>query len=558
VNVGSIRSDVPRTEDFVKRVLIPLGVVLVFAGCSKKSATPDGANPIDKVMEARFLAEGITPVEASKPELCRRLAADLLGRFLTSAEQPSMCAGSANDIVTRFQNRPEYLHVGQRAWRDRFNSSDVNVDWRYLKDLYEQVDKMQKGQLKYKDFAILAMSHPGFVMNYIQPEDKVKAVFKAFLGRSPTASESSDIASLYRPWLPSQEPDPDFPYIYRTPALILAALCDPLTTCTANMFGGGQLDLSGFVDPTYQGLKYEDLTAAQIEAIREPGRVLTAQPFFWEAGADAILNRYLAWSDGGRFPREPGIVLPEVREALAEYLKSSDNYPAAERVLLTSWLYRQAAQVADDGQGNDPAAPVPAVYAHGPVKPGDAEVWLDSTAALTLPLGTCDARYSDGFAYFLIMNASMVTPPLITSAQAYADVKKLYTMRGDQEAFDDANNYPDFTYLYVARLIGGCPGFQSQRQGQTGLSFAFTQESISELLCDNNTAQNLKPTVSGPTLDDILVHQMRLTYGRDPSAQDKADFATAKATCTGADCTESGMENAVCVGLLGSAEMVFY
>jgi DNA polymerase-3 subunit alpha len=70
-------------------------------------------------MEARFATEGIVPVEASKPELCRRLAADLLGRFLTSDEQPSMCAGSVNDIVTRFQNRPEYLHVGQRAWRDR-------------------------------------------------------------------------------------------------------------------------------------------------------------------------------------------------------------------------------------------------------------------------------------------------------------------------------------------------------------------------------------------------------------------------------------------------------
>lgn len=545
----------------MKKALAAMAALVVSAGCSPSKGT-SGSNPIDDVMAPIFVTDGITPVEADKTELCHRLSADLLGRYLTAPEMKSECKGSVDDIVRRFQGKPEYLVVSERNWRDRFDTSDVNVDWRLLKDLYGKVDDMQRGRMKYSDFAIQAMSHPGLIMNVFQPEDRVTLVFNAFMGRTPTAAERADVAALYRPWLPNGDPadprtqDPDFPYIYRVREFVLPYLCDPISNCTSSLFGGGVLDLSSIQDPTYQGVMWEDLSEAQKDALREPGRVLTRQDFFWEAAADEILSRYLGWSDGGRFPREPGIVLPGVREALTEYLKKTDDYPAAERIVLTSWLYRMKAQVPDDGLGDDPGAPVPKIYATGPVKPVLAETWLDSTKALTIDLGACDARYSDSFPFFLILQAQQ--QGYVSAQQATLDLKKLWTLEENRMPWNDTQGTPDFTYQYVARLIGGCPGFQDKRQPQTGLNYAFTQESLAELICDAGVAQNLVPPNGSTALGDILTHQMELTYGRDPTDQDKADYAAAAASCSGADCTPAGEENSVCVGLLGGAEMIFY
>src|SRR5207253_9943983 len=135
---------------------------------------------------------------------------------------------------------------------------------------------------------------------------------------------ASDFASLYRAWIPQQVVDPDFSYAYRVQAIILPGLCEPLTSCSSDLLGGGVLDMSPFPQGSlYEGVRYEDLTAEELSAVQEPGRVLIRQPGLYEAAADEILNRLLAWSDGGRFPREPGIVLPEVREVLADYLKET-------------------------------------------------------------------------------------------------------------------------------------------------------------------------------------------------------------------------------------------
>lgn len=539
----------------MKRLVLFVAVVML-AGCSSKDGGSD-SNAIDAFMEPKFEAESIAPVEAPKAELCRRLAADLLGRFLTADEASSECGGSVSDIAKRFQGREEYLVVSERHWRDRMDTSDINVDWRQLKDLYASVDQMHRGDIRYDEFALEAMSHPGFVMNVIQPEDKVKAVFRAFLGRTPTEAEAADFAALYRPWLPSFEYDADVPYIYVLGARILPVLCEPLTNCATTLFGGGALDLSSFSDPTYQGIPYESLTEAQKDVLREPGRILVSQPFFYEAAADEILNRLLGWSDGGRFPREPGIVLPQVREILADYLAETGSYPAAERLVLSSWLYRMKAEVPDDGFGDSPTAPVPAIYATGPVKAANAEVWLDSVANLTIDLGTCDSRY-EGFPYFLILQA--LQDGMVTEAQAAADTRKIYDLQENRMRWDEEGNqvgfpFPDFTYQSVAGLLGGCPAFGSMRQEQTGLSYAFTQESLAELLCQDGVAQNLG---TGSTIDAIVSHQAQIVFGAEASADDLSDFSTAAASCAGAECTPAGMRNAVCVGLIGGSRLIFY
>lgn len=534
-----------------------LGFLVLVSACSSKEKGGGGANPIDEVMAPRFEAEGIEPVQAGDAELCRRLAADLLGRYLTADEAGQQCAGRpVGDVVADFQRRDEYRVVSERHWRDRFDSNDIAVDWRDLKEVFALVDALHRSDVGYQAFAIEVMSHPGFISNAILPEEKVHAVFKAFMGRTPTQAESFDLASVYRPWIPSQSADPDFPYIYRNVAVIFPVLCEPISSCTASLFGGGMLDLSGFEDPSFQGIPYEDLSEGQKDALRVPGRMLTEQPFFWEAAADEILNRYLGWSDKGRFPREPGIVLPEVREVLADYLRRTGDYPGAERVVLTSWLYRMKAEVADDGFGDDPLAPVPAIYAHGPVKPALAETWLDSTEALTVDLGTCDPRYSDGFPFFLILDA--IGNGMVTDAEGTADIRRLWEMQENRTPWDEEQGQPDFTYQFVARLIGGCPGFQNDRQEQTGLSYAFTQETLAELLCNVDIPGNDLTPPGTVNVENTLAHQMRIAYGRSPTAAETADYVAAQATCAGAECSENGTKNSVCVGLLGGAEMIFY
>lgn len=545
--------------------LLGLGTALTVSACSggKGDGTGDnGDNAIDAVLLPRFEAENITPVIASKTEICRRLSADLLGRFATASEVSDDCDGrTVSEIARRFQSRQEYLVLSERRWRDRLRSNDVEQDWRYLKEVYGHVDDLHRGDMRYDDFVLLVSTHPGFMMGVFEPEEKAALAIRAFLGRTASEAEAADFASLYRAWIPSAQQDPDFAYAYRIEALILPGLCEPLTSCTSDLLGGGVLDMSSFPSGSlFEGVLYEDLSAVQLSAIQEPGRVLIRQPALYEAAADEILNRLLAWSDGGRFPREPGIVLPEVREVLADYLRESGDYAAAERMVINSLLYRQAAEIEPDGFGEDPLAPVPPIYQHGPVKPVIAETWLDSTAALTFELGgTCDPRYTDGFPYFLLMEGAGENG--IPQAQLGEDVARLYEMMEDRRAWDEtgADGYypfpvPDFTYDYVAGLIGGCPGFDGEREAQTGLSYAFTQETLAELLCAAD------PLALGDDTEvaDILRFQMRQTLGRNPTNTEIADFEAAADTCAGAECSPEGMRNQVCVGLLGSMPMIFY
>lgn len=517
-----------------------------------------GSNPVDAATHALFFREGHTPVRASKAELCRRLFADLIGRYPTSADISGICQSEPLVIVRDLQSRDAYLHHSQRFWRDRMNTNDGIVNWRYLKSLYELVDQLQRGDVTYGAFVTKAAAHPGFVMSEVQPADRARAAFRAFLGREASDAEAADFASLYRPWIPIQVPDPDIPFTAFSQAVVFPVVCQPLLHCSAKLLGGGDVDLRG--SGTDQ-IAYADLRDWQREQLEEIGRVLARQPVVWEAAADGMLNRFLAWSDGGRNPREPGIVIPEVRQSLAEYIAENGDYPGAEAMLLTSFLYTQSAQVEPDGFGDDPNAVVPPVWASGPVKPAMAEVWLDSLRPLFSAdlLGTCDPRYTDGGAYFGLFQAAQTGT--ITPARLESELARVHAMLGDRRRFrlDDNSGLmiPDFQYEGIARQIGGCPGFATTREPPDGMAFAFTQESLAEQICFPTVATEATPP-SDPTLENILSHQMRLLFAREPAPEEIDAFASARATCTGDDCTVQAAVNSVCVGLLGSAEFLFY
>jgi hypothetical protein len=346
-----------------------------------------GDQPIDRVLHPYLWKAHITPVDAGTSEICRRLYADLAGRFPSTSETQATCANKTIDQIARaLQATDAYIVLSERHWRDRLDTNDIIVDWRYLKSLYEKVDALHQGTLKYGDFAEAALVHPGFVMMEFEGPKIAQRVFRSFLGREATTSEADDLGALYRPWVPIEEPDPDFNYLMTARAYLLPYLCNSIAPCRASLFGGLDLNIP---DSGTGEIRWEDLDAIQLDALKDVSRLIVRQPYFWEAAADEILDRLLAWNDGGRFPRRPGVLLPEVREVLANYLRETGDYPGAERLVLTSLLYRQTARVASDGLGDDPNAPVPPVWASGPVKPALAAIRAIRTSS---PSCSCTRR----------------------------------------------------------------------------------------------------------------------------------------------------------------------
>ena len=217
-----------------------------------------------------------------------------------------------------------------------------------------------------------------------------------------------------------------------------------------------------------------------------------------------------------------------------------------------SWLYRTTSRVPDDGHGDDPAAPVKPFWASGPRNPVIAEVWLHSARALVQDEGECDPRYSDHFQYGPISGPG---------ADNEAARLELWTLQENRTAWDPIAKAPDLRFRDTARSIGGCPGVllpmltALPRRPQTGLAHAFAQESLAEQLCALPAEGSAPAEI---TVASVLEHQMRLVYGRSPTPDEIADYEAAFASCTGDECTPDGIVNAVCVALLGGAEMVFH
>jgi hypothetical protein len=504
-------------------------------------------------MAPAFQEAGAAPAFAGDAELCRRLYADVLGVYPTQSEIEADCVGrSADEIVDELQTRDRYLLVSERHWQSRLRTSDVITDWRYLQGLYELVRLLHTGDLDYESFGVQVLAHPGFNLSVFQPEERARLAFSVFLGRVASDAEAVDIGSLFRAWIPAFGEDPDVAYLPRTRAQIFPFLCDPVSSCTAELLGGASLEFPA--TGGFQILEYEDLDEDFLAALNTPGELITRQPFYWEAAADEILDRYLDWHDGGRVPRTPGHQHPAVREALAQFLRETGDYPAAEKLVLTSWMYRQTNQVPSVEGVDQP------VVLTGPLKAASAEVWFDSALNAVPPVfprAAADPRYGDGFPYFLIYQA--INDGTVTVEQASADFQLLHDLRDDRLPLHSPNGYlePDYRYLFLVRGIGGAPGFDAERQRPEGLSYAFQQEALAELVCQPEVGTGATPT-GELDVEGVLNHQMRLFFGRAPTPDEVTDLEAAAEACEDEDCTPAGRVRSLCVALLGASEMLFY
>lgn len=529
------------------------------------------AHPIDALLAPTFGRLGLEPRPAAPAELCVRLGFDVVGRPLTQNEGAS-CEAAAGDgdvdaAVRALQGSDDAVLLGERHFADRLGSSDVIVDFRATVDLFDRVDALHRGELAYGDFVVELLKHPALLTNDFSLFERVDRVFRTVLFRAPNEAERLALAPLWRPWLADFEGvDPDFP-IRRLHGYVVPGFCSPVAACSTSMWGGATLNFpSVSADEAFTPIYVQDHTGPIADALEAPGLLFAAQPAVYEAYAEHLLNRYVDWDEGGRDIRTPGHLFPQVRAAVAEHLRATGDVPSTERLVLTSVLYMQTAIVDDDDDINedaDDASPL----AVGPTKAITAEAWINTLQTLTsFDFGTCDPRFSDGFSYSLLYEA-YVDGTLDAAAYNNA-VQQMHALRRDRGRIQangevDADGTEllgyDYGYTFVARQLGGCPGFGSPRKRPAGLAFALVQDAFAESLCVPELMSEVVP-LGRPSLDDIATAMVLALYQRPADAEEldaMRAFSGCDTVAVEGDCAPLNFASRLCVGLSTSAEMLF-
>lgn len=552
-------------------------------------AACDLDQPLNALLAPEMVKLGIVPRLADADEVCRRAGFDLLGRPLKDDERAAcVAADSFDDALIALQGSDDYIVQSERHWADRFGTDDVIVDFRATVDLYDDVDALHRGELGYDEFVVDVLRQSGLINADFTGRERVRRAFRTFLLRKPNEGEETALAPLWRPWLIDfgGQMDPEIP-IPRNRGYVMAGFCEPLAQCSTTLWGGAVVDLSGVADAdrfTTFYLDELDHSDPIYDALGAPGRLFAAQPETYEAEADAILDRFLDWDEGERDIRTPGQLFPNVRAALADVLRDTGDVPAAERLVLTSLLYIQTSNV----DPSDPAGGVvvdgddadrPHPLSVGPTKPILAEAWVSAMQNTTSYFyGTCDPRFSDGFPYQLLYQAYTdgVMDPLtgevvrtISGAEYNELMQALFAARHDRgriqqqgaEFADDGSDlfFYDYGFTFVARNLGGCPGFSQPRTRPAGVAFASVQDAMGEALCIPELLDRALP-LGSPSVDDVTDGVFQALLQRDATDEERADVRAGSgcdAIADEGDCEKSNLASRLCVGVAGTSEMLF-
>ncbi len=550
-------------------------VAVVFAmsaGC-EDSPTPDALpellpapTTIDEAVQRRLDAAALQTALADDTELCRRLFVDFIGRLPSAEEVAQHCAGRTPEAVAAaLQSEDGYVVQGLRRWRDRLDTSDASLYWADLRPALDLVEQLQRQEIDYSEFAVALLAEPGLMALDPDPTTRAMRVHRVFLGDEPTEAEATDLARLTRIWDPRPFPVDAFGgVIQESPrAYVVPGYCGPLGECSTQLNQGGSI---AFPDPgsrPFRGIKYELLTDEQRASLRGLGMHVVSLPGFWESAADEVLDRLLGWSDGGVEPRRPGRVLPEVRELVAEHLRQTQSIASAERLIVSSLLYRQTHRRVP---GDLDETPRP-VWATGPFKPMNAEVILDTVRGDSGREGTCDPRTADDEAYaqHRLGLFNEPTEDLEATLEDYDTfITEFHARQGnwrplvEQELVDPDNPDRSFTvldldrtYFDQARSFGGCPGAESPRLGPAdGLPYAMGQEVVAGALCE----QTSRWLPANGSVTDIATAVFRRLLSRNPTETEYA--AIEAAACS--DCDSAEITRGICLAVMGSGAMLFY
>jgi hypothetical protein len=514
--------------------------------CRRHCGTLALSNPLDAAICPSLWGVGLDTRPVVAEEACRRLYADLIGRF-PSADEAADCAGRPFGDTTRtLMATPEFVLLQQRRWADRllYNNRAVSVE--RLFDMDRLVGKLYRGLVAYDAFAAVVSAHPALMRRLATPGDRAEGVFTLFIGRPPYENERSDFGRLYTMWENGYYDHPTLRM--RLPDATLKFRCtstaspDERGECTSVLWGYNELTL----DPDIRARNGEMwsglLRPEEWQKLQLPGRLLAQQPAFWEHAVDDVLVQYLGYDLG---PSAPA-VRAKLVEALFEY---GGDIRAVHHAVVTSRLYLQS---------TTGAAPTAHRWTYGPLKQIEVETWLDTIERATgVSLGRCDHR--------------LPQPELVLEEGGLAGMSLVQQSRWP---LDDRGRVSR-EYRDLARTLGGCPENEvgGRFKAVSVLSTA-TQEAFVERVCNPGASPDrkgaapidkllpagtdAKRAIDPELADAILGHQVALFLGRAPRSEELAEARAAAEACGPKPCAAETFARPLCYAILSSSEMLFY
>jgi len=512
----------------------------------------DLQNPINKGICGRMWGVGLESRPIDRKQACRRLYADMLGRFPDPEEVNSVCNKKEwGNVVKTLLDTDEFILRQQRLWADKllYNNRAISIERIY--DMDELVEKTYGGYVAWDQFAAVTSAHPILTRRHDTGGDRAEALFKLFLGRPPYESERADMGRLYALWNNDYF---EHPYLGTLPDATIEFKCvddngkvDPNTSgaCTSINWGYNQLVL----EPDVTRMREEDglmwsgyLKPNEWEKLQLPGRIMASQPAFWEWAVDDAMMQYLGY--------DMGTVAPEVRHEMVKYLLAQNgDIRAAHFAVATSIPYLQSSQ-----GGYQDELP----WTEGPLKQTDAETWLDSIKWTTgYQLSVCDHRMPHPDDY--------LEEEMNDNAWAHAlVVNSRWELNEEDEVVGD--------YRGLAQTLGGCPTNEATGRFTTVsiLNTAVQESFVAEvcgLLDDGRRVpiETLLPSGMKPGAElnesraaEILTRQSRLFLGREPHQYELDDLSDYVGQCSPKPCSVEDFARPTCFALMSSSEMLFY
>lgn len=510
-------------------------------------------NPVNRGVCGHFWGAGLASQPIDRRQACRKLYADMIGRFPTPSEINEVCNKTDwGETVKALMATDEFVLVQQRRWADLllYNNRYVNVERVYDQD--DLVRKVYQGYVPWDLYAAVTASHPVLVRRHDTAGDRAEAAFRLFLHRPPYENERADMGRLYSIWDNGYR---DHSHLGRVPDAYINYDCvlndgqaADAGACTSVLWGYNKLTL----EPDHRRENSGDgegtmwsgyMTAEEWQAVQLPGRIMAQQAIFWEAAVDDVLLQYMGY--------DLGTEVQTVRHELVKYLlDNSADIRSVHYAVATSIPYLQSSQGFEESEYR---------WTYGPLKQLNPEGWLDTIKRTTgVKLGTCDHRISHPEDY-LDPNSSIAngwTFALVNNSRWIIDEdRKLVT-----------------DYRSLAQTLGGCPTNEvSGRFTTVSILNTAVQESYVAEVCDPARMGGGAPisillpesmdrntALSISAAKEIVARQTRLFFGREPTIYEMSAVEGYAEQCTPKPCTAETFARPACFALLSSAEMLFY
>lgn len=505
-------------------------------------------NPVDAGACRALWGIGLDTRPVHRIEACRRLYTDLLGELPTRGELTRDCPGDSwDEVASAFIADPRFVLLGQRAWADTLLYNNEALSFERIYDADDLVGKLYEGRVAYDEFAAVISAHPVLTRRYDTASDRAEKLFQLFLGRPPYENERSDMARLYVLWTNGYFDHPGLGI--RLPDAVIGYRCVDAQgrvdeaakgECTSVLWGYNELILEPDYRANEDGETWSGLlTAKEWQALQAPGRIIAGEFGFWEHAVDRVLQQYLGY--------DLGVRIPEVRQALVEYLLAHDgDIRAVHYAVVTSQLYLQTAGGKTVGEHR---------HTFGPLRQIEVEPWIDSVKKMTgYELSVCDHRL-----------------PVIRPFMDEISPAAYELLDASRWELDDDGVRTD--YRDLARTLGGCPdnGVGGRFKTVSILTTA-TQEGFVAEVCNPGLqpdrgaditrllpgGMDASRAIDPDVAEQIVQYQTQRFFARGASDEEVARARDNADRCAPKPCTAEAFARPVCYALLSSSEMLFY